>query len=136
MCRIHYQNQTLCRVPKNTRQRLCQVSHSTNRARRTVYRQRLLCRELFIGHSAKTLPSASRYSAKKSGCHGAGVTETAALSSVLGDTRQMFFVECLPICTRQRIYQRVPLSGYLSSALCGTRQSVSLCRVPRPQHSA
>jgi hypothetical protein len=46
--------------------------HSAKRARRTVHRQRLLCRVLFIGHSAKALPSASRYSAKKSGRHGAG----------------------------------------------------------------
>jgi hypothetical protein len=66
------------------------------------------------------------------------VTETAPLPSVLGDTRQRsyLFAECLPTCTRQRIHQRVPLSGPLPSALCGTRQSVPLCRVAGPQHSA
>jgi hypothetical protein len=66
------------------------------------------------------------------------VTETATLPSVLGDTRQRsyLFVECLRTCTQQRIHQRVPLSGSLSSALCGTWQSVPLCRVPGPQHSA
>jgi hypothetical protein len=37
---------------------------------------------------AQTLPSARQYSAKKSRRHGAGVTETASLPSVLGDTRQ------------------------------------------------
>jgi hypothetical protein len=43
--------------------------------------------------SAKaSLPSASRYSAKKSGRHGAGVTETAPLPSVLGDTRQRSYI--------------------------------------------
>jgi hypothetical protein len=53
------------------------VSHSTKRARRTVHRQRLLCRVLFLGHSAQTLPSARHYSTKKSRRHGVGVTETA-----------------------------------------------------------
>jgi hypothetical protein len=45
---------------KNTRQKLCRVRHSTKRARRTVHRQRLLCRVLFIRHSTK-----------KSRCHDA-----------------------------------------------------------------
>jgi hypothetical protein len=74
----------LCRVPealdkslKNTRQSLCRVSHSAKRVRRTVHQQRLLCRVLFLGHLAK-----------KSDRHGTGVTETASLPSVLGDTRQ------------------------------------------------
>jgi hypothetical protein len=44
--------------------------------------------------------------------------------------------ECLPSSTRQRIRQRVPMSGSLPSALYGTRQSVPLCRVPGPLHSA
>jgi hypothetical protein len=48
------------------------LKHSAKRARRTVHRQRPLCRVLFIGHSAKTLPSARRYLAKKSGRHSAG----------------------------------------------------------------
>jgi hypothetical protein len=51
----------------STRQKLCRVWHSAKRARWTVHRQRLICRVLFIGHSANT-----RYSAKKSGRHGAG----------------------------------------------------------------
>jgi hypothetical protein len=42
----------------------------------------------FLGHSAQSLPSARWYSTKKSGRHGAEVTETASLPSVLGDTRQ------------------------------------------------
>jgi hypothetical protein len=92
----------------------------------------------FLGHSVQTLPSARWYSAKKSGRHGAGVTEVASLPSVLGDTRQRsyLFAECLPASTRQRIRQRVPLSGSLPSALYGTRQSVPLCQVPGPTHSA
>jgi hypothetical protein len=45
---------------------------------------------------------------------------TSPLPSILGDTRQ-------------RGYQRAPLSVSLPSALGGTRQSVLLCRVSRPQ---
>jgi hypothetical protein len=40
--------------PKNTRQRLCRVSHSAKKARQTVHRQSLLCQVLFLGHSAKS----------------------------------------------------------------------------------
>jgi hypothetical protein len=46
----------------------------------------------FFGHLAQTLPSARQYSANKSRCHGAGVTETASLPSVLGDTRQKSYL--------------------------------------------
>jgi hypothetical protein len=46
------------------------------------------------------------------------------------------FAECLPACTRQRVCQRGPLSSSLLSALGGTRQSLLLCRVSGPQHSA
>jgi hypothetical protein len=127
------------------------VSHLANRTRHTVHRKNLLCRVLSLEHSVQTLPSAMQYSAKKSSRHGAGVTETATLPSVLGNTRQrsylcqvspntlgkeVIFAECLPFNTRQRIRQRVPMSCSLSSALYGTRQSVSLCRVPGPLHSA
>jgi hypothetical protein len=37
--------------------------------------------------------------------------------------------------TRQRDHQRALLSVSLSSALEGTRQSLLLCLVPKPQHS-
>jgi hypothetical protein len=64
--------------------------------------------------------------------------ETAPLPSVLGDPRQRSYLlaECLSTCTRQRIHQRVPLLGSLSSTLGDTRQSLPLCRVPGIQHSA
>jgi hypothetical protein len=42
-----------------TRQSLCRVQHSAKSRRQKVSRQRFLCRVLFIGHSAKTLPSAN-----------------------------------------------------------------------------
>jgi hypothetical protein len=47
------------------------LKHSAKRARHTVHRESLLFRVLFLGHSAKTLPSARKYSAKKSSHHGA-----------------------------------------------------------------
>jgi hypothetical protein len=68
----------------------------------------------------------------------------AECQSVLGKEKQSSrcwgdgdgaFAECLPTSTRQRIHQRVPLSGSLPSALYDTRQSVPLCRVRGPQHS-
>jgi hypothetical protein len=46
----------------------------------------------FFGHSAQTMSSVRQYSAKKSCRHGARVTETASLPSVLGDTRQMSYL--------------------------------------------
>ena len=42
-----------------TRQSLCRVQHSAKSLRQKVSRQRFLCRVLFIGHPAKTLPSAN-----------------------------------------------------------------------------
>ena len=42
-----------------TRQSLCRVQHSAKSLRQKISRQRFLCRVLFIGHSAKTLPSAN-----------------------------------------------------------------------------
>jgi hypothetical protein len=66
---------------KNTRQRLCRVSHLAKKARQTVHWQSLLCRVLFLGHSAK-----------KSNRYGDGVTETASLPSVTDDTRQRSYL--------------------------------------------
>jgi hypothetical protein len=43
--------------------------------------------------------------------------------------KEVTFDECLLASTRQRIHQRVPMSGSLPSALYGTRQSMPLCRV-------
>ena len=46
--------------PKYTRQRLCRVPHSAKGTRQKINRQRCLCRVLFVGHSAKPLPSARK----------------------------------------------------------------------------
>jgi hypothetical protein len=57
--------------------------HSAKKAWQTVYRQSLICRVLFLGHSAKR-----EHSTKKSGRYGDEVTETASLPSVKDGTRQ------------------------------------------------
>jgi hypothetical protein len=51
--------------PFYTRKRLCRVLHSAKNTRQTFYRQRVLCRVLLFRHSAKTLPSLEKHSAKK-----------------------------------------------------------------------
>jgi hypothetical protein len=77
---------------KNTRQRLCRVSHSTKKARHTVHRQNLLCRVLFLGHSAKRFAECQRALGKEKQPLRRRVTETAALPSVSGDTRQKSYL--------------------------------------------
>jgi hypothetical protein len=55
---------------------------------------------------------------------------------LIHSAKKLLFAECLPAITRQRIRQRVPLSGSLPSAARGSRQSLPLCRVSDPPHSA
>jgi hypothetical protein len=95
---------TLPSALKNTRQSLCRVSHSAKRARHTVHRQSLLCRVLFIGHSAK-----------KSSRYGAG-WQRRRLCRVFAVTlgKGVTFAECLPDSTRQRIRQRGPHVRYFA----------------------
>jgi hypothetical protein len=78
------------------------------------------CRVLFLGHSAQTLSSARKYSAKKSHRHDARVTETASLPSVLGDTRQRSYL-CRQTLGKESV----------SGSPCQV-----LCRVSGPLHSA
>jgi hypothetical protein len=87
------------------------VSHSAKKARHTVHRQSLLCRVLFLGHSAQRFAECQGALGKEKQPLRRRVTETASLPSVPGDTRQgVTFAECLPGSTRQRnnLY-RVPL---------------------------
>jgi hypothetical protein len=123
---------------KNTRQRLCQVSYSAKKARHTVHRQSLLCRVLFLGHSAKRFAKCQTTLDKEKQLLRQWVTETASLPSVLGDTRQRCYL-CRVLSVRHSAKnppERVPMSGSLPSAWHGTRQSVLLCRVSRTLHSA
>jgi hypothetical protein len=114
---------------KNTRQRLCRVSHSAKKARHTVHRQSLLCRVLFLGHSAKRFAECQTTLNKEKQLLRQRVTETASLPSVLGDTRSVRHSTKNPP-------ERVPMSGSLPSAWHGTRQSVLLYQVSRTLHSA
>jgi hypothetical protein len=116
----HYRNRPHSAKPE----RHSAKSHSAKRARHTVHRQSLLCRVLFLGHSAQTLSSARQYSTKKSRHHSVGVTETASLPSVYRTALGKVSVSgslCQPICH--------VLSGRHSA------KHVS-CRVPGPPHSA
>jgi hypothetical protein len=97
---------------KNTRQSLCRVSHSAKRARHTVHRQSLLCRVLFLRHLAKLFTECQRALGKEKQSLRRRVTETASLPSV--------FLTALG----KESARGVPMSGTLSSAWYGTRQSV------------
>ena len=74
-----------------TRQSVCRVQHSAKSLRQKISRQRFLCRVLFIGHSAKTLPSANPAPAKKSGRYGAGSVIPYFAGCHVRGTRQRFF---------------------------------------------
>jgi hypothetical protein len=84
--------------PENTQQTLCRVWPSAKKSRRTVHRQRLLWQVLFVGHSAKTLSSATWCSTKKSHCHGTKWQwwSLCRVSSLALD-KSSLFVEC-PLC--------------------------------------
>jgi hypothetical protein len=77
---------------KNTRQSLCRVLHSAKKARHTVHRQSLLCRVFFVGHSVKRFAECQRALGKEKQPLRRRVTETAALPSVPGDTRQSSYL--------------------------------------------
>jgi hypothetical protein len=118
---------------KNTRQRLCRVSHSANKARQTVHQQNFLYRVLFLAHSAKGALGKEKRPLRRR------VTETASLPSVTDDTRQRSYlcrVSSQKHSAKNQSPGRVLMSGSLPSAWYGTRQSMLLCRVPETLHSA
>jgi hypothetical protein len=114
------------------------VSHSAKKARHTVHRQNLLCRVLFLGHSAKRFAECQGALGKEKQPLRRRVTEKASLPSVPGDTQQRSYL--CRVSARQHSAKnplgRVPMSGSLPSATYGTRQSVPLCRVSETLHSA
>jgi hypothetical protein len=77
---------------RSTRQSLCRVSHSAKRARHTVHWQSLLCRVLFLGHSAKRFAECQEVLGKEKQPSRHRVTETTSLPSVAGDTRQRSYL--------------------------------------------
>jgi hypothetical protein len=99
-----------------------------------VHRQSLLCRVLFLGHFVEYQEVLDKEK-QLSRCR---VTETASLSSVLGDTRQRSYL--CRVSAGQHSAKNPP-AGSSCQVLCrvlmyGTRQSVLLCRVSEPLHSA
>jgi hypothetical protein len=141
----HYRNQSLRRVPEAldealktlgkgfaecyTRQRLCRVLHSAKKARQTVHRQSLLCRVLFLGHSANLFAECQRALGKEKRPLRRRVTETAALPSVPCDTRQRRYL--CRVSSRQHSTksppERVLMSGSLPSA-----SDITLGKEPKP----
>jgi hypothetical protein len=111
-----------------------------------VHRQSLLCRVLFLGHSVKRFaecqgalgkekrPLRRRgdgdgFFAECQGRHSANeLTLPSACPVALG--KDSTFAKCPLGHSAKSPPGRVPMSGSLPSALCGTRQSVPLCRVP------
>jgi hypothetical protein len=128
---MHYWNRRLCL--KNTRQTFCRVSHSAKRARHTVHRQSPLCRLLFLGHSAKWFAKCLPESLP-SVCLTALGKEKQPLRRLVTETESLPSI-CLTALGKESA-RGVPMSGTLPSAWYGTRQSMLLCRVSEPLHSA
>jgi hypothetical protein len=107
------------------------VSQLAKKARHTVHRQSLLCRVLFLGHSAKRFAKCQTTLDKEKQPLRRRVTETASLPSVPGDTRQRSY-----LC-RGSVRQHSAKNQSLPSAAWDTRQRTRqrgspcqvLCRV-------
>jgi hypothetical protein len=72
------------------------VWHSAKKARQTVHRQSLLCRVLFLRHSAKRFAKCQGALGKEKQPLRRRVTETASLPSVTDDTRQRSYLCRVP----------------------------------------
>jgi hypothetical protein len=132
------------------------VSHSVKRARHTVHRQSLLCRVLFLRHSANRFAECQGALGKEKQPLRRRMMETTSLLSVPGDTRQRSYlcrvsawqhssknppegspcqVLCrvpVPLNSVKNLY-RCPGLGSLPSAMSLTLGKAPLCRV---SHSA
>jgi hypothetical protein len=102
-----------------------------------VHRQSLLCRVLFLGHSAKRFAECQGALGKEKRPLRRRVTETASLPSVTDDTRQRSY-----LC-RVSSQKHSAKNPSLPSAAWDTRQRTrqggsscqALCRVPQTLHS-
>jgi hypothetical protein len=112
---------------KNTRQRLCRVWHSAKKARQTVHRQSLLCRVLFLGHSAKMFAECQGALGKEKQPLRRRVTETASLPSVTGDTRQRSYL--CRVSAQQHSAKNQSLPSATRDTRQRTRQGGSPCQV-------
>jgi hypothetical protein len=114
------------------------VSHSIKKARHTVHRQSLLCRVLFLGHSAKRFAECQTSLGKEKQPLRRRVTETASLPSISGDTRQRSYL--CRVSARQHSAKNQSLPRATWDTRQRTRQGGSpcqvLCRVSETLHSA
>jgi hypothetical protein len=103
-----------------------------------VHRQSLLCRVLFLGHSAKRFAECQGALGKEKQPLRRRVTETASLPSIFPGAlgKEYIFAEGHLGHSAKSPPGRVPVSGSLPSVLCGTRQSRPPCRVSETLHSA
>jgi hypothetical protein len=67
----YYESSSNASLPTTTETTALPKAWKTLGKEVSMNRQQLLCRVLFVGHSTKTLPSATWYSAKQSRRHGA-----------------------------------------------------------------
>jgi hypothetical protein len=126
---------------KNTRQRLCRVWHSANSVSAkpslpSIFSRALgkeVCR---VPRSTRQRKAAVTVTGDGDGvfaeCHGWHSAKELPLPSVFPEAlgKEYIFAECHLGYSAKSLSGRVPMSGYLPSALCGTRQSRPLCRVP------
>jgi hypothetical protein len=128
----HYRKRALCRVPEALGKGFAECDTRQRRLGKQCIDKAFFVEYFFLGTRQRGLLSAREHSAKKSGRYGDGVTETASLPSVcpVALDKDSIIAECPLGHSAKSPPGRVPMSGSLSSALCGTRQSVPLCRVP------
>jgi hypothetical protein len=138
----HYRKRVFCQVHEalgkalktldkecHTRQRLCRVWHSAKKARQTVHRQRLLCRVLFLGHSAKMFAECQGALGKEKQPLRRRVMETTSLPSVCPEAlgKESIFAEC-HWDTRQRTRQGGPHVRFFAE--CYVRHSAKRASLP------
>jgi hypothetical protein len=151
---LHYRNRALCRVPEA----LGKAWKTLGKVFAECDTRQIELSKYYIGNGFFTEYFLSGFAEcqkvldKEKWLSRRRVTETAPLPSVLGDTQQRSYlcrvspntlgkkVTSLPSVYRpalgKGVHQRGPLLGSLPSAIGGTRQSLPLCQVPGPQHSA
>jgi hypothetical protein len=96
---IHYRKRALCRVPealgkavKTLGKGFAECRTRQRRLGKQCIGKAFFAEYFFSGTQQRGLPSAREHSAKKSNCYDDGVTETAFLPSVTGDTRQRSYL--------------------------------------------
>jgi hypothetical protein len=103
------------------------VWHSAKKARHTMHRQSLLCRVLFLGHSANLFAKCQGVLDKEKQSSRRWVTETASLPSVTGDTRQRIYL--CQVSAGQHSAKELPLPSVCRTTLGKESASGVPCQV-------